>query len=88
MQQGFRIGIVLFILSEAMLFLSFFWAFFHLGFNPSAAVGMVFPPIGVPVFDWYRIPLLNTIILLSSGLSLTIAHKLIAYNDSQFKAWY
>ncbi len=86
-QQGFRIGIVLFILSEAMLFVSFFWAFFHLGFNPSVAVGVVFPPLGVPVFDWYRIPLLNTIILLSSGLSLTIAHKLIAVNDSGFRTW-
>lgn len=50
-QQGFRIGIVLFILSEAMLFISFFWALFHVSLNTSAFIGCVFPPAGVAVFN-------------------------------------
>jgi len=81
-QQGFRFGIILFILSEAMLFLSFFWGFLHTGLTPSSELGGHFPPLGVVAFYWWRIPLLNTLFLLSSGLSLTIAHKLLGRLDS------
>lgn len=38
-QRGFRIAILLFIASELMLFVAFFWAFFHSGFNPSVMIG-------------------------------------------------
>lgn len=79
-QQGFRIGIILFIASEAMLFVSFFWAFFHVSLNASVWIGS-FPPAGLVVFDWWRIPLLNTLILLSSGYTLSHAHKLLPQHD-------
>ena len=43
-QLGLRMGMLLFIVSEIMFFVAFFWAFFHSSFNPSVAIGGVWPP--------------------------------------------
>jgi len=79
--QGLRLGVLLFILSEIMFFFAFFWAFFHSSFNPSPFIGGVWPPVYISVLDPWRIPLLNTILLLSSGATVTWAHHSIVYGS-------
>ena len=68
-QEGIRYGMLLFILSEVMFFFAFFWAFFHSSLSPAIEIGAIWPPYGIAVFDPWAIPLLNTIILLLSGVT-------------------
>ena len=76
-QKGLRTGMILFILSEVMFFFGFFWAFFHSALAPTPEIGSVWPPQGIEVINAWGIPLLNTIILLTSGATITWAHHAI-----------
>nr|UGN61360.1 cytochrome c oxidase subunit III [Typhlocybinae gen. 1 sp. 1 BY-2021a] len=72
-----KMGMIMFILSEILFFMSFFWAFFHSSLSPSMEIGMNWPPMGIETFNPINIPLLNTLILISSGVSITWAHHSI-----------
>src|SRR3546814_6217766 len=77
-QIGSRYGMILFITSEVMFFLAFFWAFFDFALYPRTGV---WPPEGVETFDAFDLPLMNTLILLLSGTTVTWAHAALLDGD-------
>ena len=81
-QLGLRYGMMLFIASEVMFFAAFFWAFFDSALFPRVDPA-VWPPQGIETFVWYEIPLVNTLILLTSGATVTVAHHKVLTGDRQ-----
>ena len=71
-------GIVLFITSK-VFFVSFL-GFFHSSLSPNIELGSKWPPLGVQAFNPWEVPLLNTIILVTSGVSVTWCHKAMEVN--------
>jgi cytochrome c oxidase subunit III len=94
-QLHHRYGMILFIASEVMFFVAWFWAYFNVALFPHAPaevmrtelIGGVWPPKGIETFDPWHLPLLNTLILLTSGTTVTWAHHALLHNDRQGVKW-
>ena len=84
-QLGLRYGMILFIASEVLFFAAFFWAFFDSALYPgelkqpvrAEATGGIWPPKGISIIAPFDLPLMNTLILLLSGTTVTWAHHAI-----------
>ena len=94
-QLHMRYGMILFIASEVMFFFAWFWAYFDASmfageaaqFERSALTGGNWPPDGIEVFDPWHLPLLNTLILLTSGTTVTWAHHALQQGDRDGLKW-
>lgn len=99
-EKNFILGMLLFVCSEICLFGSVFWAFFHASLAPSIFIGAVWPPVGIESLNPFTIPLVNTLLLLTSGATannfyyllrhMTIRHELTfnTYSYSFNTRWY
>jgi heme/copper-type cytochrome/quinol oxidase subunit 3 len=74
---------ILFIVSEVMFFFAFFWAFFAASIAPTIEIGNVWPPKGIEAFNPFEIPLVNTLILLCSGATITYSHHAITAGNKK-----
>ena len=89
-----RYGMIMFIASEVMFFVAWFWMFFEMAIFHDLRAGWTivgdsevmkawadWPPPNVETFDPFHLPLMNTMILLLSGTTVTWAHHALQSGD-------
>lgn len=82
-QKGLRLSFIIFLITEIMLFFSFFWSYFHSSLSPAIGIGLIWPPVGIEAIQYTSIPLLGSLLLLSSGFFVTLSHHaFLASNKS------
>ena len=108
-QIAMRYGMILFIASEVMFFVAWFWAYFDVSLFPGDVqtlkdglqVGVVgrdqvlggkWPPVPAEglfshTFDPWELPLFNTLVLLTSGTTVTWAHHSLQTGDRKGLIW-
>ena len=94
-QLHHRYGMILFIASEVMFFVAWFWAYFDVSLYPGEAIqvarseltGGEWPPKGIETFDPWHLPLINTLVLLTSGTTVTWAHHALQHDDREGLKW-
>ncbi len=94
-QLHHRYGMILFIASEVMFFVAWFWAYFDASLYAGEAIqvsrtaltGGHWPPNGIETFDPWHLPLINTLVLLTSGTTVTWAHHALQHNDREGLKW-
>jgi len=87
--RGLSAGMLLFIASEVMFFVAWFWAYFNSSlftadtaqYGREAFTGGLWPPKGIVAIDPWRLPLINTAILVSSSGVVTMAHEALNKNN-------
>lgn len=77
LETSLKFSIIIFITSEILFFFSMFWAYEHFNLVPEIEIGSLWPPLLIKMFNSFRTPGLNTALLLTSGVTVTLAHKLI-----------
>lgn len=77
LEQGLKFSMLLFISSEVFFFFSFFWSYFHFFLAPVMEIGLVWPPYGVEIFNCLNVPLINTLVLITSGVTVTLSHHFL-----------
>jgi cytochrome c oxidase subunit 3 len=88
---GLRYGMIMFIASEVMFFVAWFWIFFEMALfhnvRTASAIDEVrtawqtWPPKGVETVSTWHLPLVNTLTLLLSGTTVTWAHHALQEGD-------
>jgi len=68
---------IIFLVIEFIVFWSLFWGYFHF------RITEIWPPIGIVKCDAYRLPLINTCVLLRSAISLTVYHDILIGRQSK-----
>lgn len=82
-QKNLKFGFALFIVTEIMFFFGFFWAFFHSSLAPDIEIGCVWPPVGITPINPWKLPLLNTCLLLLSGVYITVCHMFLKSGNAE-----
>ncbi|NNE56767.1 MAG: cytochrome c oxidase subunit 3 [Hellea sp.] len=93
---GLRYGMIMFIMQEAMFFVGWFWMFFELGLwhkvrekweIAQAECYGEWPVCEIETIDPFHIPLMNTLVLLLSGTTVTWAHHALIKGDRKGAKW-